>query len=53
MTADEIPQTNDQLISKIVFSSHHMEQKTLIEAINVNNIHTGKSFFAAPTFKGF
>ena len=43
---------NNNNIIIIMSSSYHMEQKTFVEAICTNNIHTGEKLFAAATFEG-
>ena len=44
--------SNDKLLEKITSCSYHMEQKTLIEASCINNIHAGEKVFAAAAFEG-
>ena len=41
---------NDKLLEKITSSSYHMEQKTLIEASYIYNIHTGEKNFCSCCF---
>ena len=45
-------ESSDKLLWKIMSSNYYIEWKTLIEAICTNNIHSGKSFFAAVSFEG-
>ena len=44
--------SNDKLLEKITSFNYHMEQKTLIEASCICNIHTGENFFAVAAFEG-